>query len=321
MTTFLMILCALVSTSAYAMEELMLPLQQTSIQLSLNEEKHLMLMIQEGQKTDTYTFVHKQASTIETSDGDFYHFAQALAKSEAQYVVDLWPLNGSCNSRENRFINNLFKSTELANLTTQIALANTKTHDVPHVRLFVLDLKNSEGTYMDFEKIARFEKYIAELIASNQHQVSNLLLKNGIQFMLCEGSLKAVIIKNLCSSAVRYFHEKKGAGPRLLCILCEIIMNHFKRGNIVEIHHEGRIIAQLHPHNFFMRLTKNHDLSAYPLSIIMEYFKKISLQTYYSAYYRELYGKESVYLQLVSGSHHIEHTLDQSQNTIITLRS
>ena len=314
-----------ITTAAFAMEKELSIATSADVRLEFSVHTldklsyQLCMNVHQPESSEIYVFSCKALSAIEQTDGDYYNYALSILDNQASMLVDLWPVNGTWNSRQSRFITNLFKTEIQKELCTQASLASKMAHP-PHIRLFVLDLKDGEGHYKNGQKIALAESRVVDLIRMQEHPVAKLLNQNRVLYLVREGFLKALVLRALSENTVAYLEDKKGPGPQLLCILCEFLINGFKRGYGVVIEHNNRILAQLHPRDFFRELfSSSKEVNASPAELAQRLLV-LQLQTYYSPYYSQLYGKDSLYYQLISQLYKTEHVVDQAtSSTIITL--
>ena len=237
MTNIFGALCMLfaITTAAFAMEkELSIPATadvrvEFSVRIIDKLSYQLVMNVHQPESSETYVFSCKALSSIEQTDGDYYHYATAIFDNQASLLVDIWPVNGTWNSRQSRFIANLFKTEIQEELCVQASLVSKLAH-LPHVRLFVLDLKDGEGHYQNSEKIALAESRVVDLIRMQEHPVAKLLNQNRVLYLVREGFLKTLVLRALSERTVAYLEDKRGPGPQLLCIVCEFLINGFKEG-------------------------------------------------------------------------------------------
>jgi hypothetical protein len=156
----------------------------------------------------------------------------------------------------------------------------------------------------------------APCTAETQKSIYRLIHDNQISFFINEGSLKAKLIRKAFSPEQRTFLQDttQGQGPALLCQLCEIIMNTFKKGCNVNVNrHTFRPEKYITP--ISEHLIKRLDSTRRGFPFVRD------LITYYPHHYREMYSDSGEYFQLITKLFEARHGYDDiTEITTITIR-
>ncbi len=293
-----------------------LPKETATISLAFETQQKLVLNFSYDSVKETYQFIFKPIETVTEEDGDFYRYVQAITNTNATTIVDVLPVNGIFQKRLSRFFEHLFNEESLKELEKEVQLSGSLCkHN--NLKVFVLDLKDSQGKYVNIDTIRQAEDAIRDLLHTGSHPAAVLIRKLGVQFFLREGLLKALVLRSLSSVLQDYCYTSEGRA--FLCILCEIIMNGFKRGYAVAlIKHSSTSESYFDPSHFLVSTMPPNQKARLPSSVKPIWL--VTLQTYYPAYYKDMYGVNSLYYQVLIRLNHLHHQFDNATGcTVITL--
>lgn len=165
---------------------------------------------------------------------------QALVCREAAKkvftVADVYPLNGIVKSGTFK-IKDFVRLKHRKEIQQQVEILDKIDGIKEHVRCLVIDFKDKNERYDSLQEISDAEKEFAAFFKGDgsdkentQAEIYNLFRECKINFFINEGSLKAELIKKAFNSKQSDFFQHNKEGSRLLCQLCEVIMNGFKQG-------------------------------------------------------------------------------------------
>lgn len=251
-------------------------------------------------------------SEISSAGTPFAHYFQELGTRPSLLCSDVQPLNGSCKKNEGRFLKDLIRKEHVEDLQTCLqSLSGSE-----GVRVFVLDLKDTENSYRNRDQIARNEVNVSTfLMAVEPKEVSprktfhQLIHTNQVDFFLREGLLKTDILAQLSPEFSGYFTEDPEGGQKL-CQLCEIIMNLFKQGYQV-----SGLGSEFHPQHYFLQTRRWEVLSELECSAV-DHTHNVALETVYPRHYENLYSERELYFQAISQVWDATHSCDS--NTHVT---
>ncbi len=254
-----------------------------------------------------------KAIPIQSLDGartDFRCYAQQIEQQLGCLCCDVQPINGNQNSR---FLKNLIKECTVTDLQSQMDYSNS--HLSPsRVQLFVLDIKDAERCYTNEDEIVNAEDEVASFLQKGEPKEKSwrktfhhIVRKNGIAFFLREGKLKQNIVSQLPAESAEFL-QNSARGKHELCQLCEIIMNFFKMGFVVE-----GLPKVLHPENYFVSTTVRNEQFTEPL--VLKRIHTISLATLYPLYYRGMYSEQGEYYLAINRIFKTRHDYDETTKT------
>jgi hypothetical protein len=237
-------------------------------------------------------------------------------------IADVYPLNGVSKNRKFK-ITDFVQPKHRMEISQSIELVNQQDPEKQWVRCLVIDFKDVSGCYDDLDKIRQTEREFSAFFqgdvpggAETQKSIYRLIHDNQISFFINEGSLKAKLIRKAFSPEQRTFLQDTtpGQGPALLCQLCEIIMNTFKKGCKVTVNgrtfRPEKYITPISEH-----LIKRLDSTERGFPFVRD------LVTYYPHHYREMYSDSGEYFQLITKLFEANHGYDDvTQTTAISIR-
>lgn len=244
-------------------------------------------------------------------------YGSYLAKAASTGAcIDVQPINGISKSR---FLKNLFRNSHVQDLTNQLNFLKTK--PVAGCRVFVLDVKDSKGRYENSGEIQQSEEEVIQFAkgprpkeASPRQAVHDLLRNEHVEYVFLEGRLKNRVITHVATSEQADFLQNSARGREVMCMLCELIMNLFKKGYDVHapIQNGTQEVFQdvLAPEDFVAPL---QDEVGPALTSIPA--KDIVLHTLYPEHYKELYGPDEQYFKAVSSMGYAKHEYDPTTGT------
>lgn len=247
---------------------------------------------------------------VRSGDRPFYTYAESAVGSK---VIDLWPLNGKCVPD----LWSLFSDAALRKLWTQAQVADKI--GGTQLRIFVLDLKDSQGTYRNAQEISIAEMDIRDLLLlrNPRRTVHNRFERTRVQFFLREGLLKATL-REILSEELRTLFDSYGSenrpGRDAFCMLCEHIMNGFKKGYAIHIQ-----CHVLHPDEFFEYAAPPACKDDPRAGRSLENLQRVTLHTLYSACYVETYGPMQEYYLALARFFKTRHELDTNGITHIVI--
>ena len=232
-------------------------------------------------------------------------------------IADAYPLNGTVKS--GRFkITSYIRPSHRKEIQQQIDILDEIDPGKNDARCLVIDFKDRSGRYDHLEDIATTESAFADFFRNSRSDnndtqaVIHKLIKNGgITFFINEGSLKANLIKHAFTPQQADFFQRSEDGSRLLCQLCEVIMNGFKQGNeaVVNGHH-------FTPNDYIAPL---NDPTGGIDEVANDIHPSIRLMTLYPNFYRQAYSPQSEYYRLITSIFKATHE-DKNSTTIITIQ-
>lgn len=234
-----------------------------------------------------------------------------------QGVVDVYPLNGTAKNRKFNITDYVRKQHRLE-MQGILKIADDKFLEQAYPYCLVADFKDSSIRYENREQIASIERQFSNFFRQNRPvqggttaEIYDLVKRSKIALFINEGTLKADLIRHVFSKIESEYLHGTDTGSPVLCQLCEIIMNGFKKGWEVEV--EGRTFK---PDNYITviddewleTVDSNASSRRRPFRLI----------TFYPAHYQELYSEQSTYYQLVSQAYKVNHHVTDN-TTILTL--
>ncbi len=251
---------------------------------------------------------------------DFRYYAELIEKQTDWRCCDVLPINGHQTSRQNQFLKNLIRPKNVKELNDQLTYL-TRHFSSGRTNLFVLDITDAQGLYANKSEIEKAETIVASFLQQSEPKKKSprkdfhqSVTNHGIEFFLNEGSLKHDILNQLPSDCVDFL-QKTDRGRDQLCQLCEIIMNFFKIGFLVEVQSQV-----LHPQNYFASTSIR---SKGPnTKLVLERIHNISLATLYPSHYREMYAMRGEYYSTITEIFETHHQYDEiTQITAITIKN
>ncbi len=247
-----------------------------------------------------------------------YYGSYLCEAQESGACIDLQPINGIAHPR---LLKKLFQKTHVTNFRAQLQYLAEKAEVVREgCRIFVLDVKDSKGLYLDKEEIIESEKAVVAFSRekrpkekSPRQEIYDILQENQVHYVFLEGSLKNRIVTKIMTAEQADFLQKTPRGKEVLCMLCEVVMNLFKKGYdlrapVAEGEGEAHMYT-LAAEEYIAPLNK-----AEPV-LPPEGVHDISLLTLYPRFYQALYGKEEQYYRAISAIHNVMHNFDESTGT------
>jgi len=241
---------------------------------------------------------------------DFRGYVQQVEQQPSCLCCDVQPING--NQHKN-FLKTLINSKIVKELQSQMEYSNR--HLTPsRVQLFVLDVKDSQGCYTDEAEIVKSEDEVASFLQKPEPKEKSfrktfhqIIRNNGIAFFFREGKLKHKIVSQLSKESAAFL-QSSDRGKHELCQLCEIVMNFFKMGFLVE-----GLPQVLHPQNYFVSTTVRNG----PVidRLVLNKIHTISLTTLYSFYYRGMYSEQGEYYLAMTSIFTTRHDYDEPTRT------
>ena len=264
----------------------------------------------ESKKTAEIAFRATPIPYLE-APSDFRDYAQQVEERFSSVCCDVQPINGNQNKH---FLKSLIRPSIVTELQNQIAYSQSRL-TASRVQLFVLDIKDSQGCYTNAEEIINAEDEVAAFLQgpeprrSSARKTFHQIVRNQqISFFLREGKLKHDIVTRQSAESAGFL-QTSARGRHELCQLCEIVMNFFKMGFLVE---------GLHPQDYFVSTAPIKE----PLSdrLALKRLHTLSLTTLYPSYYREMYSEQGEYYLAVTQIFISKHDYDEStQTSAITL--
>jgi hypothetical protein len=273
--------------------------------LNSDAYKLAMRMQRADNKKETIQFVFIPMATITANDSDFYEYAKSMItkRSHEISVVDIWPLNGQVTKN---IVNSLFPYSKTDKSYQSLQDQAEEMINVNGTRLFVLDLKNNNRKYNDYNQIKESEEIVQKFLRSpsKRRPIHDFLDKYKIEFFIREGLLKSKLINDVFTNVQAQYFDGCSSGRMLLCELCEFIMNGFKRGYIVSmLSPKYKTILSLHPSEYFAHISNKTDFNM-DLTNILDLAK---INTAYSPLYKDLYGKDGLYYKTISSFFRSNH--------------
>lgn len=234
--------------------------------------------------------------------------------------TDVQPINGVY---QKRFIKNLFKNKSVSDLSDQ--LKYLKDHkENKFVKVFVLDIKDSNCSYNSIEDIKAAEKEVETFFLekepkekSPRKDIYKMLKANDVNYFFCEGRLKADLISQVFSAEQSEFFQKTDEGKKMLCQISEIILDAFKVGYEINVTSNGNA-HKLLPSNYLILFNNKEKLDVKKNNAIIS---PTTLFTLYPNHYKELYSIKEKYCESLSQVFRVDHNYDdETKTTSIGLR-
>jgi hypothetical protein len=183
-----------------------------------------------------------------------------------------------------------------------------------HARCVVIDFKDKSKRYDCIDDISATEEDFAAFFRGNGHEkkeiqadIYNLFKECRINFFINEGSLKADLLKKAFKANQADFFQSGVNGSRMLCQLCEVIMNGFKQGCEIVVNE-----CQFNPVDYISVIND-------PTPDGREDLPSIRLLTLYPRCYKDTYALGSAYYQLITRIFKTTHE-KKNETTIITIQ-
>jgi hypothetical protein len=234
---------------------------------------------------------------------------------KTKICLDIQPINGVSKSR---FIKNLFRQSHVNDLKSQISYLASKS--LPNsTKVFVLDVKDCRGLYENSEEISNSEKEVINFLKGDKPQeksprqeIHNLITTGDVEYVFLEGKLKNRVISMISTPQQAEFLQRSDRGKEILCMVCEIMMNLFKKGYDIQApitSAENEVINYTFASEEFISPLKNekHEYK--------QELEDISLITLYPKHYKSLYGKDEQYFKAISNTTRTTHEYDENTGT------
>jgi len=233
-------------------------------------------------------------------------------------VADVYPLNGTVKNRRFK-ITDFVRPIHRKEIQQQVEILDEIDCEKEHVRCLVIDFKDQTKRYDCLQEISVAEKEFAAFFKGDgsykdktQVDIYNLIRKGKVNFFINEGSLKAGLIKRAFNSEQSDFFQKNEKGSRLLCQLCEVIMNGFKQGCEFVVNEH-----RFNPNDYITVVSNIIDDGEGGDCEELE-LPPIRLLTLYPNYYQGTYSLNSAYYRLITNIFRTRHE-DKNGTTIITI--
>lgn len=235
--------------------------------------------------------------------------------SASKICLDMQPINGVAKAR---FVKNLFRNSHVQDFNAQISFI-VDYLESKATKVFVLDIKDSKGLYEHEGEIEKSEKEVVDFALaprprekSPRQDIYDILKQQEISFVFLEGKLKNRVITRIVNKQQAAFLQKTPRGREILCMVCEMVMNLFKKGyDVAAPISEGEMDAHhytLAAEEFVAPLAQVNVLAAQKVG-------DVSLVTLYPRHYKALYGPDEQYYKSVSAISDAKHTYDDSTGT------
>jgi hypothetical protein len=241
---------------------------------------------------------------------DFGCYAQRVEQHPSYLCCDVQPINGN---QSKRFLKSLIRPNIVSELQSQMEYSNSRL-TASRVHLFVLDIKDAKGCYINEAEIENAENEFAFFLQkpepkelSPRKTFHQIVRNKEIAFFLREGKLKHDIVSQLTGESAEFL-QNSDRGRKELCELCEMVMNFFKMGFAVE-----GLPKALHPQNYFVSTAVRKEQFSGPLEL--RSIHSISLMTFYPSHYREMYSQQGEYYLAMNSVFKTRHDYEQSTKT------
>lgn len=169
--------------------------------------------------------------------------------------------------------------------------------------ILVLDIRDPDKGYADKETIVKCERAVCEFFKdkiplSDASKHAKKIHKHPMDFVLCEGRLKADLLKHFTPLETRYFET--ASGRQSLCQCAEFFMNALKGGDIIE---GGTLLADKYIESISGRYS---------------FFEPCTTSTVlYPSLYEKMYSLDGAFAKTLSAVFSVSGTFDPSSKITI----
>lgn len=207
-------------------------------------------------------------------------------------VIDVYSQNGTATpTPEDLLQTGLFTPKDIEGIQNAAEKLSREENHRLITTIMVLDLKDPQGMYDNYEAIRASEDAVGSLIGSEKPKDLNGLAKKAcdifqrmpLTYLFREGSLKAHLSEHLSEEQRQFFLQRGANGRRDFCEYAETLISAMKNGHEVQ----GMPPSK----DFFMGLRSKEP-----------FIPAENQDTWYPGPYRDLYGSSSRVLEVIRKS-------------------